>query len=61
MTNRNMVKPGAERQPQPNPAPPKPHPAPESDPHAITTEEPLDSPQPKPMIRRDKSGGLRKP
>ena len=60
MTNRSMVKDG-KGAPRPNPAPPIPRPAPESDDHVLTTREPLDSPQPKPMIRQDKAKGLRKP
>ena len=60
MTNRSMVKDG-KNAPAPNPAPPTLRPAPESDPHVLTTEEPQDSPQPKPMIRQDKTKGLRKP
>ena len=60
MTNRSMVKDG-KGAPRPNLAPPIPRPAPESDDHALTTREPLDSPQPKPMIRQDKAKGLRKP
>ena len=60
MTNRSMVKDG-KGAPQPNPAPPIPRPAPESGDCVLTTREPLDSPQPKPMIRQDKTKGLRKP
>ena len=61
MTNRSMVKDGKGARPKANPAPPIPRPAPESDTRVLTTEEPLDSPQPKPMIRQDKTKGLRKP
>ena len=60
MTNRNMVK-DSKGAPRTNPAPPIPRPAPESDDHPLTTQEPLDSPQPKPMIRQDKTKGLHKP
>ena len=63
MTNPEMVKkPGPEgvgaKMPKPNIAPPQPVPATESDRATYTTEEPLDSPQPQPMIRQDKSKGL---
>ena len=61
MTNRSMVKGEKGAQPRPNPAPPIERPAPESDDQILTTREPLDSPQPKPMIRQDKAKGLRKP
>jgi hypothetical protein len=64
MTNPEMVKkqggPPGETLPKPNPARPQPMPATESDRAVLTTEEPLDSPQPKPMIRQDKSKGLEK-
>jgi hypothetical protein len=60
MTNRSMVKDG-KGAPRPNPAPSIPRPAPESDDRVLTRQEPLDSPQPKPMIRQDKTKGLRKP
>jgi hypothetical protein len=36
-------------------------PAPESDPALLTQQDPLDSPQPKPMIDQRKSGGLKSP
>jgi hypothetical protein len=63
MTNPEMVrkpKAGAAERPlpEPNVAPPQPMLAPESEPEVFTTEEPLDSPQPKPMIRQDKTKGL---
>ena len=65
MTNRNMVrggKPDAGRdRPEPNAGPPTPVPAPEDDPQLWTTRDPVDSPQPKPMIRQDKTKGLHKP
>jgi hypothetical protein len=61
MTNRNMVKPGQGPLPEPNRSPPTPVPRPESDPPGFTTEDPLDSPQPKPMIRQDKDGGTKTP
>jgi len=64
MTNRNMVKGGdlgSAAAPQPNPAAPQPMPAPESSPSAMTLEEPLDSPQPKPMIRQRRTKGLTTP
>jgi hypothetical protein len=60
MTNRSMVK-DDKGAPKPNPTPPTLRPAPESDDNVLTTREPLDSPQPKPMIRQDKTKGLRKP
>jgi hypothetical protein len=64
MTNPEMVKKqggrAGEKLPKPNAARPQPMPATESDRAVFTTEEPLDSPQPKPMIRQDKSKGLEK-
>ena len=63
MTNRNMVgdaRSGGAKMPEPNPAPPTPVPAPEDDPKLWTTQDPEDSPQPKPMIRQDKAKGLHK-
>lgn len=70
MTNRTMVKteepsadaaaPGPSRtMPEPNKAPPQLMPAPESDPALLTDKEPLDSPQPKPMIKQGKAHGLK--
>ena len=71
MTNRNMVKPGQDTpdaakagpgelaMPEPNPPPPTPVPAPESDPQLFVTHDPADSPQPKPMIKQDKTKGLK--
>ncbi len=71
MTNRTMVKteetstdaapaPGPSRtMPEPNPAPPQLMPAAESDPVLLTDKEPLDSPQPKPMIEQGKAHGLK--
>jgi hypothetical protein len=71
MTNRNVVKdekaaPGAaafagptRAMPEPNPAPPQPLPAPESEPRLLQSREPLDSPQPKPMIKQGKARGLK--
>ena len=38
-----------------------PVPAPESDPNLLTRQDPVDSPQLKPMIHQDKSGGLKAP
>jgi hypothetical protein len=65
MTNRNMVKSAGKtasrKMPAPNSAPPAPVPAPESDRQAWTTRDPVDSPQPKPMIRQDRTKGLREP
>ena len=65
MTNRNMVKreggqAGADAQamPEPNPTPPTPVPAPESDPQLFVTHDPMDSPQPKPNIKQNKTHGL---
>ncbi len=59
MTNRNMVKGAdaglAEAMPQPNPPRPQPMPVPESDSSATTFEEPLDSPQLKPMIQQHRT------
>ena len=71
MTNRNMVKPdqgapdaakagpGELAAPEPNPPPPTPIPAPESDPQLFVTHDPTDSPQHKPMIKQDKTKGLK--
>lgn len=65
MTNRNMVKgeddAAGRGMPRPNRAPPQPMPAPESDPSATTLQEPLDSPQVKPMIRQRQTKGLTAP
>ncbi len=65
MTNRNMVKGGADgggrSMPEPNPARPRPMPAPESDPNPLTLKEPLDSPQLKPMINQHRTKGLKAP
>jgi hypothetical protein len=62
MTNPDMVAkkkgPGGPRLPEPNLAQPQPVPAPESEPAVWTREEPLDSPQPQPLNRQDKSKGL---
>jgi hypothetical protein len=63
MTNRNMVKDvrdGGGKAPEPNRAPPTPVPAPEDDPNIWTTDDPMDSPQPQPMVRQDKTKGLQK-
>jgi hypothetical protein len=63
MTNRHMVKEKGRRaageMPKPNRGKPQPMPAPESGPPGMTLVEPLDSPQPKPMIRQDKAKGLK--
>ncbi len=68
MTNRDMVKvpqgatkPGSGEPvaPQPNPVPPTLVPAPETDSALFVDHDPLDSPQLKPMIREDKTKGLR--
>ena len=64
MTNRNMVKtggatPSGAPRPEPNIAKPPLMPATESDRALYTDQEPLDSPQPKPMIRQRKTNGLR--
>ena len=71
MTNRNMVTAAAGPEsatdavgpthavPEPNPAPPRPVPAPESEPNLLQSREPLDSPQPKPMIKQGKARGLK--
>lgn len=71
MTNRNMVKNGkaapdavppagsSHAVPEPNPAPPQLQPAPESEPTLLQSQEPLDSPQPKPMIKQGKARGLK--
>lgn len=64
MTNRNMVKGGADgvrAMPEPNATRPRPMPAPESDPNPLTLKEPLDSPQLKPMIRQHRTKGLTAP
>ena len=68
MTNPDMVKPGASGLPGPSGKPripeerlAQPVPAPESDPALRTDQDPLDSPQPKPMIDQRKSGGLKSP
>jgi hypothetical protein len=63
MTNPSMVKdPGDGRPlPEPNLAPIPPVPAPEGEDRLLTTEDPPDSPQPKPMINPPKTNGLRKP
>jgi hypothetical protein len=65
MTNRNMVKGAAEtagrKMADPNPAPPTAVPAPESEPQVWTTRDPVDSPQPKPQIRQERTKSLRKP
>jgi hypothetical protein len=54
MTNREMVKdakPGGPKLPEPNvPKPEAPVPAPEDDPYLFTTDDPVDSPQPHPVI-----------
>lgn len=61
MTNRNMTRqtPSAVAMPEPNPAAPRPVPAPESEPPGRVLHDPMDSPQPKPMINQGKSGGLK--
>jgi hypothetical protein len=71
MTNRSMVnteKAAADADasagptramPEPNPPSPQPLPAPESEPHLLQSREPLDSPQPKPMIKQGKAHGLK--
>ena len=68
MTNPDMVKPGAAGLPGASGKPripeerlDQPAPAPESDPALLTRQDPLDSPQPKPMIDQRKSGGLKSP
>jgi hypothetical protein len=64
MTNRNMVKSGADAgraMPEPNPTRPQPLPAPESSPDPVTLKEPLDSPQLKPMINQHRTKGLKAP
>ncbi|MDF3060477.1 MAG: hypothetical protein K0S06_586 [Microvirga sp.] len=64
MTNRNMVKDclAAEgrRVPEPNRTS-RPVLAPESESQVWTTREPVDSPQPKPQVRQERTKGLRKP
>ena len=65
MTNRDMVKgggpgKGSGPKPAPNPVRGAVMPAPESDAAVYTTEEPMDSPQPKPNIKQDKSKGLKR-
>ena len=54
MTNREMVKdprPGGPKLPEPNvPKPGAPVPAPEDDPYLLTTDDPVDSPQPHPEL-----------
>jgi hypothetical protein len=71
MTNRTMVKnekAAAEADasagpvramPEPNPASAQAQPAPESEPRLLQSQEPLDSPQPKPMIKQGKARGLK--
>lgn len=68
MTNKNMVNTGERSgapdahgrpMPEPNPTPPTKVPAPESDPQLFVTHDPMDSPQPKPNIRQDKTKGLK--
>ena len=71
MTNRTMVKDekaAAEADvsagpvramPEPNPAPPQAQSAPETETRLTQSQEPLDSPQPKPMIKQGKARGLR--
>jgi hypothetical protein len=65
MTNRNMVKDAGKvtssKMPEPSQAGPVPVPAPESDPQVWTTRDPVDSPQPKPQIRQERTKSLRKP
>ena len=70
MTNKNVVKTdqgsqgktagaGQPATPEPNPTPLTRVPAPESDPQVFMTRDPTDSPQPKPMVRQDKTKGLK--
>ena len=69
MTNKTMVNAGRRQDrpadahdrpmPTPNPTPPTRVPAPESDPQLFVTQDPMDSPQPKPNIRQDKTKGLK--
>lgn len=63
MTNANMVKNPAmvgRKLPEPNLGRPSPVPAPEDDPRLFTTEDPLDSPGPKPMIDPPRTKGSHK-
>ena len=46
---------------RPNPGEPTLSPGTENEHDICTTDDPLDSPQPKPMIRQDKTKGLRTP
>ena len=63
MTNRDMVKDpgkaGDRMMPEPNLGPPVPVPAPEDDPNLYTTQDPIDSPQPNPIINPPKTKSLR--
>jgi hypothetical protein len=65
MTNREMVKPprpGGRKLPEPNCPQQVPVPAPADDANLFTTKDPIDSPQPNPVINPPpKKGGLRKP
>jgi hypothetical protein len=66
MTNRDMVKapqPGGPKLPEPNLPKRVWVPAPEGDPNLFTTDDPVDSPQPNPVINPPpkSKGGLRKP
>ena len=65
MTNSAMVKRARPprratdpKPPEPNVAPPQLLPATESDAAIYTTEDPIDSPQPRPQIKQDKTKGL---
>jgi hypothetical protein len=62
MTNPNMVKDpgkaGDRKMPESNIPPPVPVPAPEDDPNLYTTQDPIDSPQPNPIINPEKTRGL---
>ena len=57
MTNPDMVKGPAQK---PNLPPAKPVPAPESDAALNTTDDPMDSPQLKPMLDAHKADGLKR-
>jgi hypothetical protein len=62
MTNRDMVKakgPRGGEPPRPNRSKHRPVPTPESDPPGLTCQDPVDSPQLKPMIRQRKTKGLK--